>query len=357
MPISFTNVFYTYSPKSPLAFAALKDINVTIEDHSFTALIGQTGSGKSTLVQHINGLLRQSEGTIDVNGFILEAGKKNKKIKELRKNVGLVFQFPEYQLFEETVLKDVMFGPKNFGVNEKEAREAAIDALSKVYIDKSLWDKSPFELSGGQKRRAAIAGILAMKPEVLILDEPTAGLDPKGRDDILDQIARLHKESKITVVLVSHSMEDVAKYVDRLIVMDDGKVRFDGTPREVFSHYKELEKLGLAAPQVGMLKRIVVIDIGDENGPYVLINPVIKETSGEQTGEEGCLSVPGKSGLVTRPNHVKVKALNEDMEEIELEGEGLLARAFCHEIDHLDGKMYVRLVEGELHDMQYEEEE
>ena len=161
MPISFTNVFYTYSPKSPLAFAALKDINVTIEDHSFTALIGQTGSGKSTLVQHINGLLRQSEGTIDVNGFILEAGKKNKKIKELRKNVGLVFQFPEYQLFEETVLKDVMFGPKNFGVNEKEAREAAIDALSKVYIDKSLWDKSPFELSGGQRRRVAIAGIIA----------------------------------------------------------------------------------------------------------------------------------------------------------------------------------------------------
>ena len=170
-------------------------------------------------------------------------------------------------------------------------------------------------------------------------------------------MAELHQVRKITVVLVSHSMEDVAKYVDRLIVMDDGKVRFDGTPKEVFSHYKELEKLGLAAPQVGMLKRIVVIDIGDENGPYVLINPVIKETSGEQTGEEGCLSVPGKSGVVTRPNVVTVEALDINMEPFILTGEGLLARAICHECEHLDGILYVEHVEGELHDVNYEEED
>ena len=249
MPISFTNVFYTYSPKSPLAFAALKDINVTIEDHSFTALIGQTGSGKSTLVQHINGLLRQSEGTVDVNGFILEAGKKNKKIKELRKNVGLVFQFPEYQLFEETVLKDVMFGPKNFGVNEKEAREAAIDALSKVYIDKSLWDKSPFELSGGQRRRVAIAGIIALHPQVLILDEPTAGLDPQGAKEIMDLFKMIHS-SGTTVIMVTHDMNNVLEYCSNVIVMKDGRAVKVSTPIELFKDDETIASIGLEEPMV-----------------------------------------------------------------------------------------------------------
>ncbi|MGN1295012.1 MAG: energy-coupling factor transporter ATPase [Bacilli bacterium] len=249
MPIKFSNVFYTYSPKSPLAFAALKDINITVNDHSFTALIGQTGSGKSTLVQHINGLLRQNEGTIDVNGFILEAGKKNKKIKELRKNVGLVFQFPEYQLFEETVLKDVMFGPKNFGVNEKEARESAADALSKVSIDKSLWDKSPFELSGGQRRRVAIAGIIALHPQVLILDEPTAGLDPQGAKEIMELFKMIHM-SGTTIIMVSHDMNNVLEYCSDVIVMKEGNVVKVSTPIELFKDDDTISSIGIEEPMV-----------------------------------------------------------------------------------------------------------
>ena len=257
-------------------------------------------------------------------------------------------------MFEVDVLSDVCFGPKNQGLSKEECEKQAREALELVGFPEKYYKQSPFELSGGQKRRVAIAGILAMHPKVLVLDEPTAGLDPKGRDEILDQVKLLHEKTGMTVILVSHSMEDVAKYVERLIVMNDGEKMLDGTPEEVFRHYKELEAVGLAAPQVGILKRIVVIDIGE--GPIVLVNPEIVEESGEQTGEEGCLSVPGKSGIVTRPNHVKVKAFNEDMEPIELEGEELLARAFCHEIDHLDGHLYVELAKDGIHDVEYEED-
>ena len=214
-------------------------------------IIGHTGSGKSTLIQHLNGLIRASSGALYYNGEnIYEDGYDMKK---LRTRVGLVFQYPEHQLFEIDVLTDVCFGPQNQGLTKEEALIRAKEALRLAGLDESYYKRSPFELSGGQKRRVAIAGVLAMEPEVLILDEPTAGLDPRGRDEILDQISRLHRERHMTIILVSHSMEDVARYADRLLVMNHGKKVFDGTPREVFSHYKELEAMGLAAPQVTYL--------------------------------------------------------------------------------------------------------
>lgn len=228
--------------------AALKDVELVIPDGQFIGLIGHTGSGKSTLVQHLNGLLAPTRGNIYYNGEDINENGYNKK--ELRSRVGLVFQYPEHQLFEIDVFSDVCFGPKNMGLSKKEVELRAFAALKQVGLEDECFYQSPFDLSGGQKRRAAIAGVLAMKPEVLILDEPTAGLDPRGRDEILDQIAALHKESGITVILVSHSMEDVAKYVQRIIVMNQGGVMYDDEPRQVFRHYKELEAVGLAAPQV-----------------------------------------------------------------------------------------------------------
>ena len=251
MPIKIEHLNYIYGEGTAYEKKALKDINLEITDGQFIGIIGHTGSGKSTLIQHLNGLIKATEGVIYDNGKnIYEEGYS---MKDLRSRVGLVFQYPEYQLFETDVLADVCFGPKNLGLSQEEAEERAYAALKQVGLKEKHYKKSPFELSGGQKRRVAIAGILAMEPEVLILDEPTAGLDPKGRDDILDQIAKLHKERGITVILVSHSMEDVAKYVDRIIVMDEGSVRFEGAPREVFEHYRELESIGLAAPQVTYL--------------------------------------------------------------------------------------------------------
>ena len=251
MSIKVKNVSHTYSEGMAYEVHALKDVNLEIPDGQFVGLIGHTGSGKSTLIQHLNGLLRATEGKIYFNGKDIYGDKFS--MRELRSKVGLVFQYPEYQLFEINVLKDVCFGPKNLGYSQKEAEEKAKRALRMVGMGEEYDSSSPFELSGGQKRRVAIAGVLAMDPEVLILDEPTAGLDPKGRDEILDQISYLKKERGITVVLVSHSMEDVARYVDRLIVMNQGQVRFDGTPKEVFRHYRELEEIGLAAPQVTYL--------------------------------------------------------------------------------------------------------
>lgn len=227
---------------------ALKDVNFTIEDGEFTGLIGHTGSGKSTLIQHLNGLLKASSGTISYNGENIDREGCDKKV--LRSKVGLVFQYPEHQLFEIDVFTDVCFGPKNLGLSREEVETRAKEALEQVGLDEHFYRQSPFELSGGQKRRVAIAGVLAMKPEVLILDEPTAGLDPRGRDEILDEISLLHKQNKMTIILVSHSMEDMAKYADRLLVMNHGELAFDGKPREVFLHYKELEKMGLAAPQI-----------------------------------------------------------------------------------------------------------
>ncbi len=224
---------------------ALKDVNFTIEDGEFIGLIGHTGSGKSTLIQHLNGLLKASSGTISYNGENIDREGCDKKV--LRSKVGLVFQYPEHQLFEIDVFTDVCFGPKNLGLSREEVETRAKEALEQVGLDEHFYRQSPFELSGGQKRRVAIAGVLAMKPEVLILDEPTAGLDPRGRDEILDEISLLHKQNKMTIILVSHSMEDMAKYADRLLVMNHGELAFDGKPREVFLHYKELEKMGLAA--------------------------------------------------------------------------------------------------------------
>jgi energy-coupling factor transport system ATP-binding protein len=248
MSIIVDKLNYIYSPGTAYQKHALKDINLEITEGEFIGLIGHTGSGKSTFIQHLNGLIRGTSGSIYFNGQnIYDAGYN---MKGLRSKVGLVFQYPEHQLFETTVFKDVCFGPSNQGLEALQVELRAYEALKMVGIDNSLLDASPFELSGGQKRRVAIAGVLAMKPEVLILDEPTAGLDPKGRDEILEQIAKLHKENKLTIILVSHSMEDVAKYVDRLIVMNRGEVAFNDTPRKVFAHYKELEKIGLAAPQV-----------------------------------------------------------------------------------------------------------
>ncbi|MBR1622287.1 MAG: energy-coupling factor transporter ATPase [Pseudobutyrivibrio sp.] len=239
---------YKYSPGTAYEVTALDDVSLSIKEGEFIGIIGHTGSGKSTLVQHLNGLIKATEGTIYYRGQ--DIYDKDYDIKELRTQVGMVFQYPEHQLFETTVFKDVQFGPKNQGLDEKEQIKRAYEALSLVKIPEELYLASPFELSGGQKRRAAIAGVIAMKPAVLILDEPTAGLDPKGRDDILGLIADMHKKRGDTVILVSHSMEDVANYVDRIIVMDAGKPAFDGTPKEVFAHYKELERMGLAAPQV-----------------------------------------------------------------------------------------------------------
>jgi len=248
MSIVLDHVNYTYSAGTAYEKHALKDINLVIPDGQFIGLIGHTGSGKSTLIQHLNGLIKATSGAIYYDGHDIYDDDFSKK--ELRTKVGLVFQYPEHQLFETTVVKDVEFGPKNMKLPQLEVQLRTFEAIKMVGISEELYDASPFELSGGQKRRVAIAGVLAMKPDVLVLDEPTAGLDPMGRDEILDRIAAIQKERKITVILVSHSMEDVAKYVDRLIVMDHGSVQFDGTPKEVFAHYKELESMGLAAPQV-----------------------------------------------------------------------------------------------------------
>lgn len=241
-------VSYVYSEGDAFEKKALDEISLEIPDGQFIGIIGHTGSGKSTLIQHLNGLLRATSGAIYYDGENIY--QEGYDMRTLRSKVGLVFQYPEHQLFEVDVFSDVCFGPKNLGLSKEEVEERAKKALTQVGLDKSYYKKSPFELSGGQKRRVAIAGILAMHPQVLILDEPTAGLDPKGRDEILDQVALLQKERKITVILVSHSMEDVARYVDRIIVVNDGKILFDDTPKQVFQHYKELESVGLAAPQV-----------------------------------------------------------------------------------------------------------
>ncbi len=251
MSFILDNVSYRYSEKTAYEIQALDHVNLKIEDGEFIGIIGHTGSGKSTLIQHLNGLIRATEGNIYFNGQ--DIYEENYDLRDLRMQVGMVFQYPEHQLFEETVFKDVCFGPKNQGLPEKDITLRAYEALQSVGLPEKYFDVSPFELSGGQKRRAAIAGVVAMKPQVLILDEPTAGLDPKGRDEILDMVSEMHARYGITVILVSHSMEDVAKYVDRIIVMNHGQVRFDDTPREVFHHYKELEEIGLAAPQVTYL--------------------------------------------------------------------------------------------------------
>ena len=248
MSIKIEHLNYVYSAGTAYEKQALHDICLEIPDGEFVGIIGHTGSGTSTLIQHLNGLIKATDGAIYYQGENIYS--EGYDMRKLRFQVGLVFQYPEHQLFEVDVLTDVCFGPKNQGLSPEECKERALEALKLVGLKEKYYKASPFELSGGQKRRAAIAGVLAMRPKVLVLDEPTAGLDPKGRDEILEQIASLHKETGMTVILVSHSMEDIARYADRIIVMNKGKVMYNDTPKNVFRHYQELEKVGLAAPQV-----------------------------------------------------------------------------------------------------------
>ena len=266
MSIKIENLTHIYAPNSPFETIALNDINFTINDGEFIALIGHTGSGKSTLIQHLNGLLKPNKGKIFVNDF--DITDKNISLVEIRKRVGLVFQYPEYQLFEETIEKDIAFGPKNLGLSEEEVLSRVKESMELVGLDYDRSkDKSPFDLSGGQKRRVAIAGVLAMKPDILILDEPTAGLDPKGRDDILNNIKEIHEKEKNTIILVSHSMEDVAKLADRLLVMNGGKVEFFDKPANVFKNEIRLKEIGLDVPQVlelGRKLREKGFDISDD---------------------------------------------------------------------------------------------
>ena len=253
--LTLENVGFSYETGTAMEVEALRDINAFIPDNQFIGLIGHTGSGKSTLVQLLNGLLAPTSGRILYNGEDIASDSFNKR--QLRFNVGLVFQYPEYQLFEETILKDVEFGPTNLGLTAEEIRSRAENALRMVGVSEDLWEQSPFDLSGGQKRRAAIAGVIAMEPGTLILDEPTAGLDPRGRDEILDMILEMKKAREMTIILVSHSMDDVARYVERIMVMDEGRLVFDDQPGAVFSHYEELTQMGLSVPQVTHLMRLL----------------------------------------------------------------------------------------------------
>ena len=254
MSIKIENLTYVYMPKTPFEKKALDNVSLEIEDGEFLAVIGHTGSGKSTLIQHLNGLLKPASGKIYVDGT--DITDKDTKLVDIRKKVGLVFQYPEYQLFEETIAKDIAYGPTNLGLNEDEILRRVKKSMEMVGLDYDEYkDISPFELSGGQKRRVAIAGVIAMEPNVLILDEPTAGLDPAGRDDILEQIKFLHEKYNMTIILVSHSMEDVANIAKRVIVMNHGKVALEGTPAEVFKEVDKLESIGLAVPQVTYLIR------------------------------------------------------------------------------------------------------
>jgi energy-coupling factor transport system ATP-binding protein len=250
MSIRIENLNHIYSPNTPFEVTALVDINLHVQTGEFLGLIGHTGSGKSTLIQELNALIKPTSGTIIIEGTTIT--DKGVKLRDVRRNVGLVFQYPEYQLFEETVKKDIAYGPKNLGLSEVEIEERVDEAMRLVGLDpEQVGERSPFDLSGGQRRRVAIAGVLAMKPRILILDEPTAGLDPHGRDEILGQIKALHQADKeLTLILVSHSMEDVAKLVDRLVVLYQGKIEMQGTPREVFQQSERLREIGLGIPQV-----------------------------------------------------------------------------------------------------------
>lgn len=275
MTIKINNLTYIYNPGNPFEVKALDDINLNIDNGEFIGLIGHTGSGKSTLIQHLNGLLKPTSGSIIINDF--DITEKKVKLKKIREKVGLVFQYPEHQLFEETVYKDIGFGPKNLGLNKNDIEKRIKESMELVGLDYNLKDRSPFELSGGQRRRVAIAGVLAMKPDILILDEPAAGLDPKGRDEILGQIESLYKNNDITIILVSHSMEDVAKLVNRLIVMHNGKIKMDGSPREIFKRIYELEEVGLAVPQITYFMRALKNKFSDIKDDIITVDEAKEE--------------------------------------------------------------------------------
>ena len=250
MDISLSHVEYRYQANTPFESLAIQDVSIDIPAGTYMAIIGHTGSGKSTVLQHLNALLQPTEGTVLIGSHAIKAKQKNKNLKNIRQKVGIVFQFPEHQLFEETVEKDIIFGPMNFGVSETEAKKRARHALNQVGMQEEILNKSPFDLSGGQMRRVAIAGVLAMEPDVIVLDEPTAGLDPRGRKEIMDMFYALHKERKLSTILVTHSMEDAAKYADQIVIMQNGKVAKKGTPEEIFSSPKELIQMGLDVPEV-----------------------------------------------------------------------------------------------------------
>ena len=273
MSILVENLSFLYMKGTPFEKAALKDINLNIADGEFLGVIGHTGSGKSTLIQHFNGLLKPSEGRVLINGM----DTSGKNLKELRKHVGLVFQYPEHQLFEETVYKDIAFGLQKLGLSSEEIDTRIRETVKSVGLKEDILEKSPFELSGGQKRRVAIAGVLVMRPEILVLDEPTAGLDPKGRDEIFALISRLHAEMGITIILVSHSMEDVARLVNRVIVMNKGAVEMDGPPANIFKDIERLESIGLAAPQITYLMKKLKKSIPDINENIFTIADAKKE--------------------------------------------------------------------------------
>lgn len=273
MEIKTRQLEYTYQKNSPFEKRALHDVNITIPENSYTAIIGHTGSGKSTLLQHFNGILQPTGGEIQIGDFVISSEKKKKGLKALRKKVGIVFQFPEHQLFEETVEKDICFGPMNFGISEEEAKKMAREALTLVGLNEDFLQRSPFDLSGGQMRRVAIAGVLAMQPEVLVLDEPTAGLDPRGRTEIMEMFYSLYKNYGISIVLVTHSMEDASKYADNIIVMHKGTVYKHGTPREIFASPEELIKIGLDVPET------------------VRFQLKLEEKTGVRIASEPCLSI------------------------------------------------------------------
>ena len=260
MAIELINLEHTFSEGTPFEHKALDKISLTIDTGNFVGLIGHTGSGKSTLIQHINGLIKPTGGTVVVDD--LDLSHKDTKMAQIRRRVGLVFQYPEYQLFEETIEKDIAFGPTNLGFDKEEVSKRVVEAMESVGLDYNEYkDKSPFDLSGGQMRRVAIAGVIAMKPDVLILDEPTAGLDPRGRDEILEEIQTMHNKYKMTVILVSHSMEDIAKYADKIIVMYKGKVEFYDSPSSIFKESERLIEIGLAVPQVTeLMKKLKAVD-------------------------------------------------------------------------------------------------
>lgn len=290
MRIVFNDVSYSYSLGTPFVHKALENITLTIEEGTFVSIIGQTGSGKSTLLQHLNALLLPSAGTVIIGDRRLEAGTKIKNLKDIRKKVGIVFQFPEHQLFDETVLKDVMFGPLNFGVSEEEARELALEALKMVGLSEEFYEKSPFDLSGGQMRRVAIAGVLAMQPDCIVLDEPSAGLDPRGRKEMMEMFYSLHKEKGVTTVLVTHTMEDASTYADKIIILNKGKVVKEGTPKEIFSHTEELVGMSLDVPDVIKFQQQVESIIGHKLSTIHLnMESIAKELASlEQKGDESC---------------------------------------------------------------------
>ncbi|MGG3842772.1 energy-coupling factor ABC transporter ATP-binding protein [Anoxybacillus kestanbolensis] len=277
MDIVFRDVEYRYQVNTPFEKRALYDIHFDIRSGSYVAVIGHTGSGKSTLLQHLNGLLQPTKGSVHLGDYAITAGKKEKYLKPLRKKVGIVFQFPEHQLFEETVEKDICFGPMNFGMSESEAKARVREWLALVGLPEEVRHKSPFALSGGQMRRVAIAGVLAMEPEVLVLDEPTAGLDPQGRKEMMDMFARLQKQKGLTIVLVTHSMEEAARYADEIIIMHQGTIVRRGTPEHIFRHVDDLLHLGLDVPETVLFQRAIEQKFGLQfDEPCLTIEDVVK---------------------------------------------------------------------------------